>query len=546
MEWLRTGEGNEAIKEIEEWLRAGEGNEAIKATVEWLRAASPREIQASPNTNATLPCNVTLPPSASLSLLNVRWMSNGSDVASFGEAETQIKEGFSWAGGDFVNGVFSLTVLRAALELQGVYECTVGYNSTRLHSSNVTLSILAPPTLSIPQQWVVLETESQLRCHADGFYPPPVVFSWTRDGQVVQPPYDVEGEQTSDGYYEAAGNLTFYPSREDQNVTFGCSVSHKGSNQNRLFQLNITFTPSIRLSAMPSPSEDAPLTLYCDVESFYPEEVSVSWLQNSTVLPEPPATEQNPDGTFRTRHYYTLSPEQRGQGGKVECAVNQPGVVHPARGSGYLEKLDPQDEAPVLTKSAKASVAMMSISIVLVFLLCFGFSWRRRDEKLKSLSVSGIILPPHVVVGQKGRVTVSIEGRRVDRVQAAWFLNDTPISDTSLTGASKSNFNCLYNPLTTIHLPYGLTLTSPASEKGPLLPTRGEMGYYKLHTQGPLHSSGSGIQQLITSLTFIPRISNHKAAVFKCQVSYMGKDKIVVERVSEKFTILGRKRFSLR
>lgn len=105
-------------------------------------------------------------------------------------------------------------------------------------------------------------------------------------------------------------------------------------------------------------------------------------------------------------------------------------------------------------------------------------------------------------------------------------------------GASKSNFNCLYTPLTTIHLPYGLTLTSPASEKGPLLTSRGEAGYYKLHTQGPLHSSGKGPQQLIAALTFIPQISLHKGAVFKCQVSYAGKDKIVQERVSEKFTIL--------
>ena len=110
-------------------------------------------------------------------------------------------------------------------------------------------------------------------------------------------------------------------------------------------------------------------------------------------------------------------------------------------------------------------------------------------------------------------------------------------------GTPKAKFNCLYNPLTTIHLPYGLTLTSPASEKGPLLSTRGEMGYYKLHTQGPLHSSGSGTQQLISALTFIPQISIHKAAVFKCQVSYIGKDKIVVERVSEKFTILCKKEF---
>uniref|UniRef100_A0A3Q2PJP3 Ig-like domain-containing protein n=1 Tax=Fundulus heteroclitus TaxID=8078 RepID=A0A3Q2PJP3_FUNHE len=99
-------------------------------------------------------------------------------------------------------------------------------------------------------------------------------------------------------------------------------------------------------------------------------------------------------------------------------------------------------------------------------------------------------------------------------------------------GTSRSSFNCLNTPLTTIHLPYGLTLTSPASEKGPLLTSRGEMGYYKLHTQGPLHSTGKGTQQLISALTFVPRISLHKGAVFKCQVSYVGKDKIVEERFS--------------
>ncbi|CAJ1080381.1 uncharacterized protein si:ch211-180a12.2 isoform X1 [Xyrichtys novacula] len=506
-----------------------------------IKHASPSEIQASPNTNATLPCNVTFPLSADKidkSLIKAGWTRNSSEIASFTKSEGRIKEGFSWETADFINGDFSLTILRASLDLQGVYECTVSYDSTMEHSSNTTFNILASPTLSIPQQWVVLHKESHLKCHADGFYPPPVSFSWIRDGQVIQPPYEVEGEQTPHGYYMAVGNLTFYPSREDQNVTFGCVVSHSGSDQELDFQLNITYQPSVRLHVVPSKSDNSPLTLYCDVESFYPEDVSVSWFQNGTVLPELPNTDQNPDGTFRTRRFYTLSADQRDLGGEVACAVNQPGVAQPVSGSAFLEKLDPRDEAPVLTKAAKASVAMMCISIVLVFLLCFGFSWRRRDEKQKSLNVSGIILPPRVTVGQKGRVTVSIEGRRVDRVQTVWFLNDTPISDTSVADASKSNFNCLYNPLTTIHLPYGLTLTSPVSEKGRLLPSRDEMGYYKLHTQGPLHSSGSGIQQLISSLTFIPQISIHKGTVFKCQVSYVGKDKIVAERVSEKFTIL--------
>uniref|UniRef100_A0A3Q3VL00 Ig-like domain-containing protein n=1 Tax=Mola mola TaxID=94237 RepID=A0A3Q3VL00_MOLML len=84
-----------------------------------------------------------------------------------------------------------------------------------------------------------------------------------------------------------------------------------------------------------------PLTLCCDVDSFYPEDLSVSWLQNSTVLPEPPVTEQSPGGTYSTRRYYTLSPRQREQGGKVECAVRQPGLKHPVSSSTYLEELVP-------------------------------------------------------------------------------------------------------------------------------------------------------------------------------------------------------------
>lgn len=125
--------------------------------------------------------------------------------------------------------------------------------------------------------------------------------------------------------------------------------------------------PSVRLSIIPSPSKDIPLTLYCDLESFYPEEVSVSWLQNGTVLPEPPGTEQNPDGTYRTRHYYTLSSEQRGQAGKVECAVNQPGVLQPIRGSASLERLDAQGNSECLDAIEKQVYDCCSHTFIVLF-----------------------------------------------------------------------------------------------------------------------------------------------------------------------------------
>lgn len=110
-----------------------------------LLSVSSSEIQASPNTNATLPCYVTLfaeGDNINQSLIAVSWIKNGSEIASFGKAATQIKEGFSWDNADFVNGDFSLVVLKASLDLQGMYECTISYNFTILHYSNVTFSII--------------------------------------------------------------------------------------------------------------------------------------------------------------------------------------------------------------------------------------------------------------------------------------------------------------------------------------------------------------------------------------------------------------------
>lgn len=103
---------------------------------------SPSEIQAGPNANATLPCNVTLPPATDESLIDVSWISNGSEIASFNKTDKNIKNGFSWNVTQFASGDFSLTILGASLQLQGVYKCKVSYNFIVLHSSNITFSIL--------------------------------------------------------------------------------------------------------------------------------------------------------------------------------------------------------------------------------------------------------------------------------------------------------------------------------------------------------------------------------------------------------------------
>lgn len=485
------------------------------------------DVSVPPGSSVVLNCSFTLLPIVDNSLLSIEWSFNGSVIAS----NNHTQPGFFLNTTASFTGYFPLTVYNTTPNQQGVYECSMSYNDTE-YSTDVTLTILVPPLVSIKSLEVVLKRKSEIECWAKGFSPPQIMFTWTRAEEKIPAPHMLQVNRTEDGLYTAVSWLTFIPEFSDQNTTFGCEVQHKAlvKPTTKKFKPHVIVLPKVTLSTVPSATHTSPLTLSCDITGFFPHNVSVLWIQNGEVLPEHSTAVQNEYGMYRTHRYHTLSLEERNKGGEVQCVAQQPHVPEPAYGTIDLSTIDPRVQNPGLNKSAKASVAMMIISLTLVFLLCFGFSWKRRDEKLKSLNISAIVLPPRVVVGRKGRVTISVEGRLADRVQATWFLNDVPIKDTSYTGEKK------YGPF------HSATYTPRNShvsvlEKGPLLSCTAS-GYYKLHTQLPLRSSSSTNKQLFSSLTFIPNLSIHKGAVFKCRISYKGKDKTVAERVSEKFTVL--------
>ncbi|XP_073684834.1 uncharacterized protein [Garra rufa] len=461
------------------------------------------------------------------SLLNITWSFNGLVIAS----RNHTQPGFFLNTTASFIGSFPLTVYNATPDQQGVYECRMSYNDTN-YSTDVTLTILVPPLVSIMLPEVVLKRKAVVECWARSFSPPQIMFTWKRAGNKIQEPQKLQVNRTEDGLYDAVSWLTFIPQISDQNTSFGCEVHHTALVKPILeeFTPYMTVLPKVSVSAVPSASHSSPLTLSCDISGFYPDEVSILWMQNGKVLPNLPLSIQNEEGMYRSHQYHTLSVEERDRGGEVQCVAQQPNVQEPAYGTIDLSTVDPRMQNPGLNKSAKASVAMMIISLTLVFLLCFGFSWKRRDEKLKSLNVSAIVLPPRVVVGKKGRVTVSVEGRLAERVQTTWFLNDAPITNTTYKEKQYDAFcSAAYTPRT--------SRVSVVSEKSSLLPSAAS-GYYKLHTQMSPRSSSGSIKQLFSSVTFIPDLSIHKGAVFKCHISYKGKDKIVAERVSDKFTIL--------
>ncbi|XP_077080774.1 uncharacterized protein LOC143733095 isoform X2 [Siphateles boraxobius] len=492
-----------------------------------INPGSSADVSVSPGSSAFLNCSFTLPPLVDDSLLNITWSFGGLIIAS----RNHTQPGFFLNTTASFIGSFPLTVYNATPDQQGMYECRVNYNETD-YFTDVTLTILVPPLVSIILPEVFLKRKSVFECWARSFSPPQIMFTWTRAGNKIQEPQKLQVNRTEDGLYDAVSWLTLIPEISDQNTSFGCKVQHTALVKPILeeFTPYIIVLPMVTLSTVPSSSQSSPLTLSCDITGFYPNNLSIIWIQNGKVLPELPLSFQNEDGMYMRHQYHTLSVEERSRGGEVKCVAQQHNVQEPAYGTIDLSIDDPRVQNPGLNKSAKASVAMMIISLTLVLLLCLGFSWKRRDEKLKSLNISAIVLPPRVIVGKKGRVTISVEGRLAERVQTTWFLNDVPITDTSYKEKKYGPFHSAsYTPRN--------SRVSVVSEKGPLLPSTAS-GYYKIHTQMPPRSSSSLNKQLFSSVTFIPNLSIHKGAVFKCHISYKGKDKIVAERVSDKFTIL--------
>ncbi len=134
------------------------------------------------------------------------------------------------------------------------------------------------------------------------------------------------------------------------------------------------------------------------------------------------------------------------------------------------------------------------------------------------------------------------------------FLTFSPLSFSTLSFSPLSFSPLSFSPLS--FSPLSLTenkyfcsaayaprssRVSVVSDKSSLLPSAAASGYYKLHTQMSSRSSSSDVKQLFSSVTFIPNLSIHKGAIFKCHISYKGKDKIVAERVSDRFTIQGQR-----
>ncbi|XP_025050309.1 uncharacterized protein LOC106723163 [Alligator sinensis] len=91
---------------------------------------------------------------------------------------------------------------------------------------DISLDILAAPTISIPRQPAMVDNKTSLLCHVGGFFPEDVDVAWLRDGQVLEGSNRSSPQRNTDGTFTLTLTYTFTPARSDVSSIFSCRVHH--------------------------------------------------------------------------------------------------------------------------------------------------------------------------------------------------------------------------------------------------------------------------------------------------------------------------------
>ncbi|NXS55628.1 SIRBL protein, partial [Brachypteracias leptosomus] len=161
------------------------------------------------------------------------------------------------------------------------------------HGKGTEVSVLAKPSspvVSGPEHRVGTGKSVPFTCTARGFFPQIISMKWFKDRTQIsaqQPPNITAQTPFS---YSMSIKVTVTLQKEDVLSQLVCEVQHPtlGVPLRGTYQLGnvLRVSPSVRVVGEPqSPVElNKTVNFSCHVESFYPGDVAVTWLENSTKI----------------------------------------------------------------------------------------------------------------------------------------------------------------------------------------------------------------------------------------------------------------------
>ncbi|XP_073492278.1 uncharacterized protein [Aquarana catesbeiana] len=191
-----------------------------------LQMTGPSTYKARVGSIAHIPCNFTadnLP--ADPRYFTVFWYLEGKRILSYDKTVTSTNPRFSLDGDQALNGIADLIISNTLLSDGGIYKCSVNYSSFPM-DREISMNVSARPLISILNKSVQRNTENNLTCMANGFFPNNINVTWYKDGEVLKNQLMGEPLQYDNGTYQVNSTVTITPNNDDRNKTFSCRIQH--------------------------------------------------------------------------------------------------------------------------------------------------------------------------------------------------------------------------------------------------------------------------------------------------------------------------------
>nr|XP_028559847.1 H-2 class II histocompatibility antigen, A-Q beta chain-like isoform X2 [Podarcis muralis] len=261
-------------------------------------------VQAGPHSNVSLPCHFSLDPPRPINVdfLIVRWSLRGKNVAKFDTSITVFRpRGAVLDARRLPEGNATLYLSDVREEDAGEYTCFVLHTPDSAEGK-VALKLEAPPRLTLGPTEVPLGKPINLTCTASDFYPAGVSVKWLRGSETVKVDSPPAKRGTNYLFY-AESVLEFTPQISDIGVTFSCHIQHQAAKDPIRQDIKLKVVARPELHMLTRPPGKRFLVAECLVCGFYPQNVTVQWLQNGEPIQGriyESELEQNPNGTFST------------------------------------------------------------------------------------------------------------------------------------------------------------------------------------------------------------------------------------------------------
>ncbi|NWI95131.1 SHPS1 phosphatase, partial [Pitta sordida] len=206
---------------------------------------------------------------------------------------------------------------------------TMGVNELLRHGNGTKVYVTvkpSPPVVSGPNQRAGPGQSVAFTCTAGGFFPEDITVKWFKDKASIsaQPPQVTQWQQN---IYNMSSNVTVVLGKGDVGSELICKVQHSTlqNPQRGMYQLSraLRVPPSVHID-QPSPVQvNKTVNFTCHVKEFYPENVSVSWLENGMEIKVKNVTQPSmlPGGLFELRSQVEVQATEEKNGSVITCLV---------------------------------------------------------------------------------------------------------------------------------------------------------------------------------------------------------------------------------